>query len=98
MSADEAAAISSVEVFEEWAGSDDERTKMGETKKIRFADKMKALELLLRYVDGINPADLIEEDEDLHPDERERLLNKLAKRCAAPESQAHRNGQAPSAN
>jgi len=43
-------AICGIEVFEEFAGFGEEREKIGETKKIKFWDKGKALEALAKHL------------------------------------------------
>jgi phage terminase small subunit len=43
-------AISGVDVFEEFAGRGEDREQIGFTKKIRFWDKVKALEMLGRHL------------------------------------------------
>jgi phage terminase small subunit len=45
-----AACLASVEVFEEFAGRGDEREKIGQTKKVRFADKGMNLERLGKHL------------------------------------------------
>ncbi len=46
MSADDVAALNSIEVLEEFDGRGELRTKTGETKKVRLWDKLNALEKL----------------------------------------------------
>jgi phage terminase small subunit len=43
-------AIAGVEVYEEFAGRGEDREQIGETKKVRFWDKNKALEMLGRHL------------------------------------------------
>lgn len=43
---DVAKAVAGIEVSEEWAGKGDNRAQVGELKKVRMNDKLKALELL----------------------------------------------------
>lgn len=43
-------ALVGVDVFEEFKGNGDERELVGSTKKVRFADRLKALELLGRHL------------------------------------------------
>jgi phage terminase small subunit len=43
-------AIASVEIFEEYEGRGKERESIGQTKKVRFWDKVKALEHLCRHL------------------------------------------------
>lgn len=50
LSDDDAAALSSIEVFEEFEGFGEERVKIGYTKKIKFWDKVSALEKIARYL------------------------------------------------
>lgn len=47
---DVARAISGIDVDELWEGSGRDRTQIGVTKKIRFNDKTRALELLGKYL------------------------------------------------
>lgn len=42
--------IAGVEVFEEFAGSGEARTQIGWTKKVKIADRLKALEMIGRHV------------------------------------------------
>lgn len=53
--ADPAANISSVEIFEEYIGKGEERESIGQTKKIKFYDKVAALDKLARMIgaDGV---------------------------------------------
>lgn len=50
LSDDDAAALSSIEVFEEFEGFGEERRMIGYTKKIKFWDKVSALEKIARYL------------------------------------------------
>lgn len=50
---DLAAAISSVEVLEEFAGRGDERELIGYTKKLKLWDKTKAIELLMKHLGAL---------------------------------------------
>jgi phage terminase small subunit len=52
---DPAANIASIEVFEEWQGKGAERKYIGSTKKIKFYDKVNALDKLAKMtgVDGV---------------------------------------------
>ena len=43
-------AISSIEVFEEFEGSGKDRVYIGDTKKLKIWDKVKALELLGKHL------------------------------------------------
>lgn len=47
---DVAAAISSIEVFEEYEGRGDDRIKIGETKKIKLWEKNAALEKAMKHL------------------------------------------------
>lgn len=47
---DVASAITSVETLEEFDGYGDDREKIGNTTKVKLADKMKALEMLGRHL------------------------------------------------
>jgi phage terminase small subunit len=43
-------SIASIEVFEEYSGKGDERTLIGYTKKVKFWDKTKSIELLAKHL------------------------------------------------
>lgn len=45
-----AAAVASVEVFEEFAGKRKDRKQIGHTKKVKTWDKNRALDMLLRHL------------------------------------------------
>lgn len=44
-----AAGLASLEVYEEYAGRGEDREAIGQTKKVKYADKIRALELLGKY-------------------------------------------------
>lgn len=79
---DEAAALSSVEVFEEFEGQGKERHLVGFTKKVRFWDKRGALEVLgakfgigVKKVEQGRPGDF----DRLEKDERKKALRQSIK-------------------
>lgn len=45
-------SVSSIEVFEEFAGSGQNRVKIGETKKVKFWDKGAAIDKLMKHLGG----------------------------------------------
>ena len=47
-------AIAGIEVYEEYAGKGQDREAIGQTKKVRFWDKTKSLELLCRHLGLLN--------------------------------------------
>lgn len=51
---DTAAAIAGLDVFEEWAGSGQDRMLVGHVKKWKLADKGAALDKLMKNLDGYN--------------------------------------------
>lgn len=51
---DTAAAISGLDLLEEFAGSGEERMQIGWTKKLKLADKKGSLELLMRHMGMLN--------------------------------------------
>lgn len=51
---DTAAAIAGLDLLEEFAGHGEERVQIGWTKKIKLADKARALELLMRHMGMLN--------------------------------------------
>lgn len=51
---DTAAALSGLDIFEEYAGRGEDREAIGQTKKIKLADKKGALELLMRHMGMLN--------------------------------------------
>jgi hypothetical protein len=65
---DVASAVASVEVFEEFEGRGAERRQIGWTKKVKFWDKPKALELLMKNLN------LITEKHDVTVHSLEALL------------------------
>lgn len=77
MPAEVARALCGIEVDEIWDGSGEARTKIGETKKVKLYDKLKALELLGKnvrmFVDrvelkaGGKLEDLVNASREIHP-------------------------------
>lgn len=51
---EEAATLSSIEVFEEFEGAGEKKTFIGYTKKVKFWDKVGALDRIARYLKMIN--------------------------------------------
>lgn len=47
---DSAVSLAGLEVYEEYAGRGEDREAIGQTKKVKFADKLRALELYGRYL------------------------------------------------
>jgi phage terminase small subunit len=61
---DEAAAIAGLEVFEEFQGRGENRTLIGHTKKLKFFDKVRALELLAKHLGIIGNGKHHEEEDE----------------------------------
>jgi phage terminase small subunit len=51
---DTAAALAGMDIFEEFAGSGEERIQIGYTKKYKITDKKGSLELLMRHMGMLN--------------------------------------------
>lgn len=47
---DTAVSLAGLEVYEEYAGRGEDREAIGQTKKVKFVDKLRALELYGRYL------------------------------------------------
>jgi phage terminase small subunit len=61
-----AAAVASVEVFEEFAGKGKDRKQIGHTKKVKTWDKNRALEMLLKHL-GLLKENVVFPDKDGNP-------------------------------
>lgn len=81
MPEDVAAAISSIEVFEQFEGAVKDRVFIGYTKKVKFVDKRGSLELLMRHASPLNDKLKVQHDAT---DPLKQLLTELGSSAFQP--------------